>query len=99
MSYEIEIINPAQKDIEAAVRYYEELLPGLGKRFLTQLRIISAQLVVNPFYEIKYNSVRTVLMPIFPYLIHFLVIVEKKRVVILAIVYAGRKPLDYTKRE
>lgn len=73
MTFEIEILNPTQKDIQEAAQYYESRGAGLGSRFIEQLRKASAQLIANPFYEIKYKNVRTLLMPTFPYLLHYIV--------------------------
>lgn len=99
MTFEIEILNPAKKDIQEAVRFYESRVTGLGSRFIEQLRKASSQLRANPYYEIKYKNVRTIGMSIFPYLIHFIVLEEKHKILILAIVYAGKKPLDYSLRD
>ena len=88
-----------RNDILEAVDYYRHINPKLAKQFLKRIREAKAYIAKSPFgFQIKYKNVRTVLLEQFPYHIHYLIDEDRKRIVILAIIHAYRRPRDYSKR-
>ena len=69
----------------------------ISYRPLVRIDLIEAK---NPLYfPIKYeNNVRTALLRQFPYHIHFFIDEARNRIVILAVVFAGKDFIDFTKR-
>ena len=99
MSYSL-INRPAVRvDILNAVEYYKAISPELAKKFLSRLKEASVSIVGTHYgFQIKHNTVRTLLLKQFPYHIHYLINEEKKQIIVLAIIHAYRNPKDYTDR-
>lgn len=99
MNFKI-VHRPAVKaDIIEAADYYKKISPKLAKQFLDRLREARVYIGKNPeVFQVKYKEVRTLLLRQFPYHIHFLIDVEKKLIVILAIIHAYKNPKDYSTR-
>jgi len=74
MSYKINIEPVAHIDIQAGISWYNSKQNGLGKRFHKEVTDYIKALKTNPFYEIKYDSIRCLPLKIFPYTIHFSII-------------------------
>ncbi|MRX41117.1 hypothetical protein GJU43_17665 [Flavobacterium sp. LC2016-23] len=54
MTYNIKVLPLAEKEIDAAIEFYESRSKGLGKRFLTYLKSYLKVLKTNPeLFEIK----------------------------------------------
>jgi plasmid stabilization system protein ParE len=97
--YKPVILPLAKLDIQEAAKWYNERQTGLGKRFLTHIRETVYYIRKNPkAVAIRYNSVRTVLLNSFPYMIHFSVDDAQKKVVILAILHTARNPKTWATR-
>ena len=99
MSYQF-INRPAvASDIINAVDYYKAISPSLAKQFLFRLREAKTYIAKSPQgFQIRYNTVRTVLLKQFPYHIHYIIDDKGKQVIILAIIHAYKNPADYTIR-
>ena len=88
-----------QSDIINAVDYYKEISPKLAKQFLFRIREAKTYINRSPLgFEIKYKSVRTLLLKQFPFHIHYLIDDAQKQIVILAIIHAYKNPIDYSER-
>ncbi len=86
-------------DILNAVEFYKEINPNLAHQFLFRLKETVTFIEKAPFaFQIKYKHVRTALVEQFPYHIHFLIDEKRSCVVILALIHAHRKPIDYSER-
>lgn len=80
------VIDPkAIQDIQEAIDYYEEKEIGLGKRFENSLNEEIIKLQVNPFYQIRYDSVHCLPMKKYPYMIHYTV--EKNELIKIRAVF------------
>ena len=71
ISFEILILNAAERDIDLAFDYYSTINPKLGKRFIKLLSAAFEDLRNNPFYQIRYDNFRMKLVNKFPYAIHY----------------------------
>lgn len=86
-------------DIEDIVDFYISINPELAIAFLDRVEEAKKHIANFPeAFQIKYKNVRTVLLKQFPYHIHYIVDVAKKRIVILAVIHTYKKPKDYSKR-
>jgi hypothetical protein len=67
------LISPAAiNDIQEGIDYYKKIDARLSKRFLEADQLSFRELQLNPYYQVKYESVRIRTVKNFPYLIHFI---------------------------
>jgi hypothetical protein len=85
MVFKVLIVKRADLEIEEAFLYYENIRKGLGKKFLLDYKDHLKTLKKFPFFEEKYNKIRTLPLKKFPYTIHFTVDEFEKTVSIQAI--------------
>ncbi|OYU95787.1 MAG: plasmid stabilization protein [Bacteroidetes bacterium B1(2017)] len=95
MSYKLLILPSALSDIQVAISYYNKQQEGLGKRFHQTIKLAFDTLKTNPFYQIKYDTIRCYYAKPFPYLIHFKVEEQAKTITIIAIIHTSRNPNDW----
>jgi len=90
----------ARAEFLAAVEYYEEYQPGLGRRFRTVVEAELDAMDAMPFrYRVLHAPFRRCLVPKFPYAIIF--VIEPDFILVVAVAHAKRKPgfwHDRTKR-
>lgn len=87
------LLPAANDDLRLAARYYERRQPGLGKRFLKQVRDKVDHIRENPAaYSIRYAEVRTALVDVFPFMIHFRIEESANRILIAAILHTRVDP-------
>ncbi len=93
------ILRPeAELDLHEAYRWYDERSPGLGGDFL--LAIDDGISVIREYPEscpIVYQQIRRALIKRFPYGLYFLL--EKERIVIIAVFHASRNPKIWQDRD
>lgn len=92
MVYKVLIVKRADLEIEEAFLYYENIRKGLGEKFLLDYKDHLKTLYKFPFFEEKYNIVRTLSLKKFPYTIHFTVDENKKIVSIHAVTSNHQDP-------
>lgn len=91
MIYEIIIRPEAERDLSEGFNWYEDKRKGLGHDFLLQVDAGIRFLERTPLaFPEKYKGVRCQLIKRFPYKIFYQV--EDSKVVILAVIHAGRDP-------
>jgi len=84
-------------DIEAAVEWYEGEQFGLGLEFLVELRASYNRIIENPFkYQHLRSGIRRALLHRFPYAVYFAV--EGDTIVVVAVLHAGRDPVEWKRR-
>jgi hypothetical protein len=98
MSFEVEVISSANIDLENGVEYYLAINKALAIKFLAEFQEMLILLEESPFFQVKYDMVRTVQLRSFPYLIHFMVNEKESRVIILAIVFGKQKKTNFRER-
>lgn len=98
MSYELDVKETADRDVTAAVKYYESKQQGLGERFLHRWEQTLEQLKQDPnLYQKKHKNFWQILIKPFPY--HIIYDIEQKIISIYKVPYAGRHPRKrYTKK-
>lgn len=92
--FEIKIHDRAIQDIWEGFNYYEEKQTGLGIRFNRSVFIAFESLKLNPFYQVRYSTFRCLPLKRFPYMIHFEIDEQLKRVNVYAVVNAYLDPKD-----
>lgn len=98
MAFKVKLLISARKDLEDAVEYYHKINPVLAKRFYDEFIELNLLLEKNPFFEIKYNFIRTYKLRSFPYLVHFLINEKSNLGMILAIVFGWRGKTNFEDR-
>ncbi|PBJ12724.1 type II toxin-antitoxin system RelE/ParE family toxin [Flavobacterium sp. ACN6] len=84
-NFKLQILSRAKLEVDEAADYYESKSKGVGKLFYLEFKSYRKTLENIPFFEEKYNTVRTLPLKKFPYTIHFKVDENKKTVFILAV--------------
>ena len=97
--YESVILLLAKKDIRDAARWYNEQSQGLGKRFTAEVRDSVRYIKQNPTAcSIRYDQVRTAVLRVFPFMIHYTIDEKNKTVVISAVLHTSKDPKEREKR-
>ncbi|HEV7380426.1 MAG TPA: type II toxin-antitoxin system RelE/ParE family toxin [Dyadobacter sp.] len=95
--YRAGILSAASADIQEAVSWYNEEQPG--RRFIRFVRAKVLRILRNPqIYVIRYAEVRTAILAVFPFMIHFKIVENTKTVLILAVLHVGRNPAMWQSR-
>jgi hypothetical protein len=84
-NFKLQILSRAKFEVDEAADYYESKSKGLGKLFYLEFKSYSKTLRSIPFFEEKYNIIRTLPLKKFPYTIHFTVDENEKLVSIQAV--------------
>jgi hypothetical protein len=85
--------NDLNSDLQSIIDYYNEQKPKLGNDFFFSALKQMKQLKNDCYlYEIKYQKIRCVQVPGFPYLIHYTINEEINLVYILAIIGMKQNP-------
>lgn len=91
------ILETAEREIEEAVDYYNEQLPGLGFEFAIELKEAIARIVDFPDAWIPFSkNSRKCLINRYPYAILYQV--EDETILIHAVMHLKRDPLSWQKR-
>ena len=95
MKFILELDPRAIKDIQEAIDYYDEQLISLGEKFETYLNKYIKSLSKNPFFQIRYDNIRCLLLKKNPFMIHYTVDENIKAVYIHAIINTSKDPKEY----
>ncbi|AXB55914.1 hypothetical protein [Flavobacterium fluviale] len=90
--FEIIILLRAELEVDEIAEYYESLSDGLGTKFFNEYQKYVDTLNTFPFFEEKYNIVRTLPLKKFPYTIHFTVDEINKIVAVHAVISNYQDP-------
>lgn len=97
--YKSAILPLAKEDIQEAALWYNKQQNGLGKRFTAEVREKVHFIIQNPkASNIRYKNVRTTVLNIFPFMIHFTIDEKNKTVIISAVLHTSRDPELWKKR-
>ena len=92
-----EFLPEADEEFREAVRYYENEAPGVGLRFVTEVRRGVSFITENPFAAVQVGSgIRRKVLNHFPY--SLLYAVESGLVVIVAVAHHKRRPRYWRSR-
>jgi toxin ParE1/3/4 len=92
------VLEPeAEADLLEAYEWYENSHEGLGRQFIGCVNSALAIISEGPKkYAVTHQDVRQALIRRFPYVICFLI--EKDRVVVIAVMHSGRDPQHWQSR-
>ena len=97
--FKIIILPEAKSDIRKAALWYTRQQRGLGARFTREIRNCVAFIARNPMSApIRYDEIRTALVDIFPYIIHYTLVNKNKQIVISAVFHTSRSPQKWEER-
>lgn len=68
MAYKISVSSKAQKEFHKAIDYYNEVSEFAPVKFINAIQETYLKLAINPFYEIRKNSIRAIPVKCFPFL-------------------------------
>lgn len=89
--YKSIILPLAKEDIREAAKWYNNQQDGLGKRFTAEVREKVHFIRQNPkASSIRYDGVRTAVLNIFPYMVHYVIDETNKAIVVSAILHTSR---------
>ena len=98
MTYSFVNRSSVKTDIRSAVDYYKTITPKLAIQFLFRLREAKVYIAKSPFsFQVKYKTIRTLLLKQFPYHIHYIVNEDSNQIIILAVIHAYKNPEDRPK--
>ena len=98
MDYKLTILPLAKIDLQEIASWYEIINKNLGRLFLKSVKDEIEILRIKPLlYQIRYDGTRVALIQTFPYLIHFEI--DKKRIVIKAIIHTSRNTKIWKNRK
>lgn len=87
------ILPSAKRDIEEAARWYDKKQKGLGKRFIGEVREKVNFIKQNPeACNLRYDNVRTAVLNVFPFMIHYIIDEINKYLIITAVLHTSRNP-------
>jgi plasmid stabilization system protein ParE len=87
----------ADLDIETTFHWYENEHSGLELDFLDELRAAYDRIAERPLkYQELRSGIRRALLRRFPYAVYFAV--EGDVIVVLAVLHAGRDPVEWQRR-
>jgi plasmid stabilization system protein ParE len=100
MSYSLLNSPLIKNDIRKATAYYKNISPELARQFLFRVREAKAYIARSPLgFQIKYSSVRTLMLKQFPYHIHYIIDDNRKLIIVIAVIHSYQEPTDYSPRE
>ncbi len=95
MNYEIFQYPEADEDILDAINYYSQSSRTLASSFENQLSLAYEKLEKNPYFQIRYEDIRGLMIKKFPYLILFYINEEIRTVNILSVFCTHQNPEKY----
>jgi len=97
--YKSIILPLAKEDIRDAARWYNKQSPGLGRKLTKEVRDIVLYIKQNPqACSIRYNEVRTAVLKVFPFMVHYTIDESNKTLIITAVLHTSQDPKMWQKR-
>jgi plasmid stabilization system protein ParE len=94
------ILPLAKQDIKEAAHWYNKRQPGLGRRFTQHVRQKVNFIRQTPkAVSVRYDNVRTAVLDVFPYMVHFVQDEENQLVIISAVLHTAQDPENWHKRD
>jgi plasmid stabilization system protein ParE len=89
MNYSVEVLDLAKEEIKQYHKYYKNIRPELGKRFIAEVNQHFLFLKKNPLaFSVRYNSTRTVVLKVFPFMIHYYI--EENKIKVIGVIHTSR---------
>jgi plasmid stabilization system protein ParE len=97
--YKTVILPLAKRDIREAALWYNSNQKGLGNRFIAQVRRKVKFIRENPqAVGVRYDNVRTAVIEVFPFMLHYIIDNDKKLVVVSAVYHTSLDPDRWKER-
>ena len=97
--YKSIILPLAKEDVREAAQWYNKQQKGLGKRFTTEVREKVHFIRQNPkASNIRYKNVRTTVLNIFPFMVHYTIDEKNKTIIVSAVLHTSRDPVLWKNR-
>jgi len=97
--YKVFILPPAKQDISEAAACYNSKQKGLGRRFTQEVSTKVSIIKQNPKTSaVRFKYVRTSLLDVFAFMIHYTIDENKKMVIILAVFHTSLSTDRWSKR-
>ncbi|MFH0864761.1 MAG: type II toxin-antitoxin system RelE/ParE family toxin [Bacteroidota bacterium] len=91
--YQIGFSQDAANDILYAVNWYNDQQNNLGKKYFNTVKASYKILAKNPYaFAIKYDDIGCIPVNRFPFLIHYKIYPEIKKVIIFAVFHSSLDP-------
>lgn len=91
--YKSIILPLAKEDIREAAIWYNKQQKGLGKRFTAEVHENVHFNRQNPkASNVRYNSLRTAILNVFPFMIHYTIDEKNKAIIVSAVLHTSRNP-------
>jgi plasmid stabilization system protein ParE len=91
-SYGLVMEAEAEEDILEAYDYYNRIYGNLKEKFVNALEATLAQIVQNPFYQLKFQNIHCLRIKKFPYTVHYTIDEKYDEVHVLAVVHTAFDP-------
>jgi plasmid stabilization system protein ParE len=98
ISFKLRIRDTAFEDLQIAVDYYSTINPALGERFFGIFENALEILKINPYFQVRFDDIRSLPLHKFPYSIYFDVDQKRSIINIYAVVHQAADPDTIAKR-
>ncbi len=92
MSFRILIHTDALRDLQENQDWYNKQKEGLGNKFIQVVLHAFNTLETHPYFQIRYDDVRCLPLPTFPFMIHFTIDESSQVVNIYGVLHTNRNP-------
>lgn len=98
-SFNFKIQPRVYDEIQNGITYYNKQQKGLGQKFHKEVKNTFQTIKENPFYQIRYESVRCLPVRKFPYMVHYLVDEAINAIIVYAVINTNLDPeTNYIKK-
>ena len=93
MSYKVQILPVAKRDIQKGLEWYNDQKQGLGAEFYTSVKSRIDYIQKNPFhYQIQYRNIRRAPVDRFPYSVYYELGESQQLLLIFGVIHTSRSP-------
>jgi hypothetical protein len=92
MAFKFKIEPDVYIEIQKNIDHYNSKQKGLGRKFWLEVNHYFKAIRKNPFYQVRYDSVRCLPLKKFPAMIHFSVDEKSKTIIVRAIINTFKDP-------
>lgn len=98
MGYKLVILPRAQQELIDAFVYYNKVSITFLRAFDADLGDVYQSLEKNPFYQLKYKSLRAIPFKKFPFIMFYSIEETEKKVYIYSVFHTSQNPENYPNR-
>ncbi len=99
MKYKALLLVAAQKDVQEASRWYNQKQKGLGRQLVKEVREKIKFIEQHPFtFGVRYGHTRTATLDRFPYMIHYRIEENSKKILIGAVFHTRQDHAKWEER-